>query len=315
MPRHLAAHPTVACLEFLAAVGVSRPLDDVCEIESQCRHEVRMIGRGDPAFSAALVHVVAANLAAGGMAPGCFAEEMAALSRHLLAASGAQPEPIYQALAIAILCRRDPLGKVRTCDVQRMDTVFALMSRRRWWITIAQDLPLAALLAGVNAPAEHIDQDCERTYAGLIAHGYAVGLSSQIAACVLCLLPLAHEQSLRRFLALAESFRRATDAPGLPPAELATLCLLDQDPDRIASCYHDILAGQAHQAAQRPCGTSGSMPAIGRTFMECLPSDRSLGGMSERSTRDQQQHLVRDFLACTCVVAMASVDAQSSHAA
>ena len=298
-----------------ARADASGPPDECPDAGSQLLDEVRTISQADPAFTQPLVHLVAANLAAGGMAPGRFAVEMAALSRHLQAAHGAEPEPVYQALSIAILCRRDPHGNVRPCDIERMDTVYALMCRRRWWITIAQDLPLAALMAGVNAPAEHIDRDCERTYAGLMAYGYCVGLSSQIAACVLCLLPIAQDQALQRFLALAQAFRRAAITQLPPPAELSTLCLLDLDPQRIAQCYRDVLADPSDASVGRPSGLSGTMPVIGRTFQEVLPSDRSLGGLSARISRVQRQHLERDFLACTCVVAMAAMDAQAVHAA
>jgi len=313
-PRHSAVRMSAAGHER-AGDGIGNPTEAVTTTDALRRSEIRMASPGDTAFTEALVQVVAANLAAGGMASGRFAIEMASLRRHLLAASCTPPEPIYQALSIAILCRRDPRGAVRSCDIARMDTVYALMCRRRWWITIAQDLPLAALLAGVNAPAEHIDHDCECSYAGLLAHGYAVGLSAQIAACVLCLLPIPQAQAFHRFLALVHAMRRSGISDQLPPAELSVLCLLDQDPERIALHYRGVRADLGNPEASPSQGSREHMPAIERTFMEILPADRSLGGLSARAGRQQHEHLVRDFLACSCVVAMASVEAQAFHAA
>lgn len=267
---------------------------------------------GCSGFDAPLRYLVAASLVQAGLPEGAFAAESKRIS-HVMESRIDGTDPAFTALSIAILCLRSPRGHIRQVDIDRMATIYALMKKRHWWITVPEDLPMAALLSGSTESARSVDADVERSYLGLVERGYKVGVPIHVAASMLSVLDDTQEQAFARFLGLAQAFDHAGIVLSQQPAALSLLCLLDHEPGFIAEQYRAVDAHLTSSGVAAEVGSAHILLTAGLTFLDVLPVDRHRTGDKSQSGRLRKHRVFREFLAGICAASALNLPARTTN--
>ena len=147
-------------------------------------------------------------------------------------------------MAAFLLVTSHPDGDVSDATLDRMKYILAAWTADHWWLTGADDYPMAALHTLRDEPIAELCTRIEGIYQALRAQGHGRGNQLQLVSHVLAVAPWQSQEAVDRFQALINAFQRR-EVP-IKSERLDEVALLS-----LSSGSADAIAGQVISAMSR----------------------------------------------------------------
>lgn len=191
---------------------------------------------------------------------------------------------------------------LRLLEMERLRAIYDQMKKHHWWLTGAGDVPACAALSQCPGPASAVEANAEDLYRRLHAAGLDTGEHLRTTASMLCLLGLANEVGMERYLALRAALTRDN---ALLFAEqyqaLAVLAGLDQPAELVVQrleAVHRELDLMQNDMAGRP----NLIIASDLTFLDLVRFDREMKPRVEQAHLDAMLAAIHAFHLATAVL-------------
>jgi hypothetical protein len=266
-------------------------------------------------LTGSLRFIVAAMLLQNDDRPADFMAEVDRV-RNMFREAGVRRGGSYEVMA-ALILRGPHKSPVVEQTVARFQAIYEEMKTHHWWITGVADFPACAILVGQPGTPESLGQEIEAIYQELHAVGFKKGDPLQTSAN---LLYLAHEKPsvvAARFLALAETFRSASQRIWQSEYdELAILSLLKQPAVHVVEQVQQIQEA-LRTLRPRPDRSLAFNLASSIAFLQLVQPAEQTAGITDAKALLDMQAILNAQQAAVMAASMAAITAASasSHAA